>query len=176
MRRSRWQRGCFLAIATCAAAAIGTAYADQPKTSGSLQREAHAGDAHKSGRGLQVASRDMIERYYRAYKLIGSFVLNMDSRRIGEVDNLVLDRNGDIKKVLIALYDSSDSDGGSIAISPHRAEIVSTEGSRVTVIRIDLTREEIVQAQLVALKSHARAPAEREAGQPDTHDDIQSLY
>lgn len=176
MRRPRWQGGHFLAIATCAATALGAAYAAPPALAGGLPQGMYRSHAQGSSHASRVASRDMVERYYRAYNLIGSYVLNLDGQRIGKVDNLVLDRNGEVKKVLVALYDSTDSDGGSIAISPHRAEVVSTQGSRVTVIRIDLTREEIVQAQLVRLKSDARAPAEREAGQPDTHDENRSLY
>jgi sporulation protein YlmC with PRC-barrel domain len=176
MRKSRWQGECFLAIAIGAAAALGTAEAGQPTPASGLQREAPFGNAQQPGHARRVASRDMVERYYRAYDLIGSYVLNLDGQRIGEVDNLVLDQNGEVKQVLVALYDSFDSDGGPIAISPHRAEIVSTQGARVTVIRIDLTREEIVQAQLVGLKSDARGPAAREAGIPDAHDEIRSLY
>jgi sporulation protein YlmC with PRC-barrel domain len=176
MRRSNWQGKCFLAIAIGAAAALGTAYADQPTLDSGLWQEAHAGNARNTGGAPRIASRDMVERYYRAYQLIGSYVLNLDGQRIGQVDNLVLDEKGEVKQVLVALYDNADSDGGPIAISPHRAEIVSAEGSRVTVIRIDLTREELVQAQLVRLKSDARAPAEREAGEPDAHGEIRSLY
>jgi sporulation protein YlmC with PRC-barrel domain len=176
MRRSRWQGRCFLAIATCAAAALGTAHADQPTLDSGPQQEAQVGNAQNAAQALRVASRDMVERYYRAYQLIGSYVLNLDGQRIGQVENLVLDEHGEVQQVLVTLSDNSDSDGGPIAISPHRAEIVSTAGSRVTVIRIDLTREELVQAQLVHLKSDARAPAEREAGQPDAHDEIRSLY
>lgn len=125
---------------------------------------------------LQLAARDMAERYYRAYRLIGSHVLNLDGQRIGQVANVVLDDRGDVRQVLVALTDTHDSDGGSIAVSPHRTEVVSTTGAFVTVIRVDLSREELIQAQLVRLKSDARAPAQRGAAPPDPHREYGPLY
>ena len=68
------------------------------------------------------------------------------------------------------------ADGGAIAISPHRAEIVSTDNARVTVIRVDLSREEIIHAQFSQLKSNARAPAQRGAGSPELHRSYGPLY
>jgi sporulation protein YlmC with PRC-barrel domain len=182
MRKSRWRGAIVLAIASCAAAALGTAQAmSTTLTDGTdlgpyFESNKPTGNASTPNPALRVASRDMPERYFQAYQLIGSHVLNLDGERIGEVDNLILDEQGDVKQVLVALYDSSDTDGGSIAISPHRAEVVSTSGANVTVIRVDLTREELVQAQLVGLKSNARAPAPRGAGMPDLHREYGPLY
>jgi sporulation protein YlmC with PRC-barrel domain len=124
----------------------------------------------------QVASRDMLEHYYRAHRLIGSQVLSLDGERIGEVANLVLSGTGDVSEILLQLYGSLDTEGEPIAVSPHRFEIVSTDGTRVIVLRTDLTREEIVHAQLLRLKSNARAPAERDAGPPDMHRELGPFY
>ena len=118
----------------------------------------------------------MAEQYYSAYRLIGSHVLNLGGNRIGQVSRIVLDDRGEVEQVMIALADASHADGGVIAVSPYRAEIVSTRGARVTVIRIDLSREELVQAQLVRLKWNARAPAPRGAGPSEQHRGYGPLY
>jgi ribosomal 30S subunit maturation factor RimM len=173
-----------LSTATCAAAVATTlvtavavhvaAQAALPTTPGEAER--HAAIAGTPSQSLQLASRDMPARYYRAYRLIGSHVLNLDGQRIGEVAEIVLDGHGDIERMLIALADTHESDGGAIAVPPYRAEVVSTADTRVTVIRIDLSREELIQAQLVRLKSNARAPAQRGAGTPDPHREYGPLY
>ncbi|MCG8543537.1 MAG: PRC-barrel domain-containing protein [Alphaproteobacteria bacterium] len=113
-----------------------------------------------------VAARDNVHRYYGAHQLIGSHVLNLSGERIGQVSNLVIDDAGKIKQVLIALKDSLDMDGAAVPVAPHRAEIVSVEGAQITIIRVNMTREELVQAQLTRLKTNARAPVERETGWP----------
>ena len=118
----------------------------------------------------------MAQHYYQAYRLIGSHVLNLDGKRIGQVSGVSLDDHGDVRTMTISLTDTSDADGGAISISPHRAEVVSTNGALVTVIRVDLSREELVQAQLVRLKSDARAPAQRGADMPDLHREYGPLY
>jgi len=190
MRNTRRQGIYFLAMASCAAAILGNAPgtlvgaaqaklptpADNILATASIKTGADGRAAEMPGRMPRVASRDMAERYYQAYRLIGSHVLNLDGKRIGQVASVILDDHGDVKQVLIALADTSDADGGSIAISPHRAEVVSTNGALVTVIRVDLSREELIQAQLVRLKSDARAPAQREAGMPDLHVEFGPLY
>lgn len=170
MRNTGWHGKVFLSMMGCAALAFGTAEAATVSTTGGGQSTA------KPFHIQQFASRDMTERYYQAYRLIGSHVLNLDGKRIGKVSSIVLDDQGDVTQVMIALADTGDVDGGSIAISPHRAEVVSTTGALVTVIRIDLSREELVQAQLVRLKSNARAPAQREAGKPDPHVEYGPFY
>jgi len=171
MRNTRRQERVFLAMASCAAAVLGSAQAAFPAPSGN-------GDstARETAPMPRVASRDLAERYYQAYRLIGSLVLDLDGKRIGRVSSVTLDDRGDIRKVLIALADTGDTDGGSIVISPYRAEVVSTDGALVTVIRVDLSREELIQAQLVRLKSNARAPAQRGAGMPDPHREFGPLY
>jgi len=188
MHNTKRQGLVFLALASCAAASLGTALATPPAPgAGNVVEGAAASqgaqDAYdntaptmRAARLPRLASRDMAERYYQAYRLIGSHVLNLDGKRIGQVSGVILDDHGDVRKVMIALTDASDADGGVIAISPHRAEVVSTNGALVTVIRVDLSREEIVQAQLVHLKSNARAPAQRGAGMPDLHREYGPLY
>ena len=63
-----------------------------------------------------------------------------------------------------------DADGTPVPVEPNRAEIVSTKDARVTIIRIDLTRDELVRAQLSQLQSRAkpenREPATRDVGAP----------
>lgn len=172
MRGSRRREASILATAIAAAAFLGTAQAATPGADRGAQALIPAATTHS----LRVAARDMAALYSRAHALIGSFVLNLDGERIGEVESLVLDDGGQVKEVLISLNDGFDSDGGPIAVSPHRAEVISTNGAHVSVIRIDLTREELVQAQLLGLKSDARAPAERGAGEPEIHRDIQLLF
>jgi len=172
------------AIAACAAAALGTAaVAGMPGEPPASDDSYYDTDtftksqtATKRQTAPQVASRDMTRRYYQAFRLIGSLVLNLDGQRIGQVDDLILDKTGNVKQVLVDLNDAPGADGGAVGISPHRAEVVSTEGARVTVIRVDLTREELIQAQLVRLKSDARAPAQRGAGTPDMHREYGPLY
>lgn len=182
MRIIKRQGMFFLATAACAAATFGPAQANLPtlRNHGTANPFFHAdrtaGNAERTHALPRLASRDMAERYYQAYRLIGSHVLNFDGKRIGQVSSVVLDDRGDLKQMLIGLADTSDADGGSIAISPHRAEVVSTRDASVTVIRIDLSREEIIQAQFTSLKSDARAPAPREAGPPDLHRDFGPLY
>lgn len=149
-----------------------TAQAALPTPATGTDKQASATPASS----LRLASRDMAERYYRAYRLIGSHVLNLDGQRIGQVASVILDDHGDVRQVLIALADTEDSDGGAIAISPHRAEVVSTAGTLVTVIRVDLSREELIQAQLVRLKSNARAPAQRGTATPEPHREYGPLY
>ena len=124
-------------------------------------------DAHRGAAAPQrFAARDNVHRYYGAHQLIGSHVLNLSGERIGQVSNLVIDDAGKIKQVLIALKESLDMDGAAVPVAPHRAEIVSVEGAQITIIRVNMTREEIVQAQLTRLKTNARAPVERETGWP----------
>jgi sporulation protein YlmC with PRC-barrel domain len=183
MRTTDLQGLSILTVVSCAAAAVGAAGATQPTTehTGSVHAEirdvsARINPVAGPGSAWRSASRDMAERYYHAYRLIGSSVLNLDGERIGKVDNLVLDDRGEIKQMLVALSDARESDGRAIAISPHRAEIVSTDGSKVTVIRVDLSREELVQAQLARIKSNARVPAQRGAGLPDLHRRYGPLY
>lgn len=179
MRKTRQQGIQVLAMVSCAALALGTAQAAQPTHRDVSNQSASAPEGKRQSATYaapRVASRDMAERYYHAYRLIGSSVLNLDGERIGKVDNLVLNDHGEIKQMLVALSDAKDTDGGAIAISPHRAEIVSTNGSRVTVIRVDLSREEIIHAQFSQLKSNARAPAQRGAGSPELHRSYGPLY
>jgi len=182
MHISRQQGVTALALASCAAVALSTARATLPASENGANGPAPAATAEPSARAsypknaLRVASQDMAERYHHAYRLIGSMVLNLDGQRIGQVDNLILDDHGEIKQVMVALLDHSDADGGSIAISPHRAEVVSTRGAHVTVIRVDLTREEIALAQFTRLKEGARAPAQRGSGMPELHREYGTLY
>lgn len=179
MRKTRQQGILVLAMVPCAALALGVAHATQPT------QDDVSNDSDFAAKTIpystpditpRIASRDMAERYYQAYRLIGSAVLNLNGARIGEVDNLILNDRGEIKQMLVALTDTKDVDGGAIAISPHRAEIVSTDGARVTVIRVDLSREEIIHAQFSQLKSNARAPAQRGAGSPELHRSYGPLY
>jgi len=163
MRKAGWRNRCLVAIAAGTASVCAAANAEPSS-------HVFPSDTY------QVASRDMLEHYYRAYRLIGSQVLSLDGERIGEIANLVLTGRGDVSEILLQLYGSFDTDGEPIAVSPHRFEIVSTDGTRVIVLRTDLTHEEIVQAQLLRLKSNARAPAEREAGPPDMHRELGPFY
>ena len=116
---------------------------------------------------LQIAARGNAQSSQRVYRLIGSHVLNLSGERIGRVEDLTFDDIGKIAAILIALKDSIDMDSAPIAVSPYRAQVVSTTGTHVAVIRVDLTREEIVQAQLARLKNNARAPVQRETDRPD---------
>ena len=174
MSDTKRQGARIIAIAACAVTALGAAAV--AGTPDAPSGRSSTFDTVQQPAATQLASRDMAERYYQAYRLIGSHVLNLEGKRIGEVASVILDSHGDVRQVLIALADLHDADGGSIAISPHRAEVVSTAGTTVTVIRVDLSREEIIQAQLVRLKSNARAPAQREAGMPDLHREFGPLY
>jgi len=179
MRKTRQQGISVLAMVPCVALALGVAHATQPTkddVSNGSDFVTMASLRSAPDAAPRVASRDMAERYYQAYRLIGSAVLNLDGARIGEVDNLILNDRGEIRQMLVALTDTKDADGGAIAISPHRAEIVSTDGARVTVIRVDLSREEIIHAQFSQLKSNARAPAQRGAGSPELHRSYGPLY
>jgi len=117
--------------------------------------------------GVQVAARDDAQIYYQAYRLIGSYVLNLSGERIGQVDDLIINKEGKVTHMMVALKDSIDMDGSPVPISPYRAEVVSVAGSEVTVIRVDMTPEELVQAQLTRLKTDARAPVSRGTDRPD---------
>ncbi len=46
--------------------------------------------------GVQIASRDDTQLYYKAYRLIGSYVLNLSGERIGQVEVLIIDSEGKI--------------------------------------------------------------------------------
>ena len=122
--------------------------------------------APQAATGYQVAARDDAQIYYQAYRLIGSYVLNLSGERIGQVDDLI-NEEGKVTQMMVALKDSIDMDGSPVPISPYRAEVVSVAGSEVTVIRVDLTPEELVQAQLTRLKTDARAPVSRGTDRPD---------
>lgn len=186
MRKTRKPDIVVLAMAPCAALALGTVLGGAVPGGAHASQQTFGGTAGGEVTGrvaaptfappARLASRDMAERYYQVYRLVGSAVLNLDGERIGRVENLILNDQGEIQQMLVTLGDTRDADGGAIAISPHRAEIVSTDGSRVTVIRVDLSREELVQAQLARLKSNARAPAQRGAGQPVLHRIFGPLY
>ena len=154
--------------AVSATAFAGTASAASPDFSDRFHvTTPTATDAHQSATAPQrFAARDKIYRYYGAHQLIGSHVLNLSGERIGQVSNLVIDDAGKIKQVLIALKESLDMDGAAVPVAPHRAEIISVAGAQITIIRVNMTREELVQAQLTRLKTNARAPAERETGRP----------
>ena len=148
------------AVGATAFAGVAAAASHDVSESTQIATPAQAG-SHQS-----VAARDKVHRYYGAHQLIGSHVLNLSGERIGQVSNLVIDDAGKIKQVLIALKDSLDMDGAAVPVAPHRAEIVSVEGAQITIIRVNMTREELVQAQLTRLKTNARAPVERETGGP----------
>ena len=171
MRNTKRQGLFFLALASGAALSFGSAQATVRSPG-----DRASPSTTQTARLPHLASRDMAQHYYQAYRLIGSHVLNLDGKRIGQVSGVSLDDHGDVRTMTISLTDASDADGGAISISPHRAEVVSTNGALVTVIRVDLSREEIVQAQLVRLKSDARAPAQRGAGMPDLHREYGPLY
>lgn len=114
------------------------------------------------------AFRNTVGWYYWSHRLIGSHVLNMRGQNIGQVNALVVDERGALTKMLVALNEPFDVDGTPVPIEPYRAEIVSTDDSRVTVIRVDMTKDEIVRAQLSQLQVRAKpsntAPAKRDAG------------
>jgi ribosomal 30S subunit maturation factor RimM len=114
--------------------------------------------------------RTKVEHYYWSHRLVGSHVLNMQGQNIGQVDALVVDGQGTLTKMLVALNEKFDTDGTPVPIAPYRAEIVSARDARVTIIRINLTRDELVRAQLAQLQSRAkpanREPAERDTGAP----------
>lgn len=117
-----------------------------------------------------AAARNNVEHYYWSHRLVGSHVLNMRSQHIGRVNALVVDKQGTLTKVLVALNEQFDTDGTPVPVNPHRAEVVSTKNARVTIIRINLTRDELVRAQLSQLQSRAKPanwePVERDAGTP----------
>lgn len=108
-----------------------------------------------------------VERYYWSHRLVGSHVLNMQGQNIGRVNALVVDGRGTLTKMLVALNEQFDIDGTPVPIEPYRAQIVSAKDARVTVIRINLTRDELFRAQISQLQSRAisadRAPAKRDA-------------
>ena len=138
-----------------------------PALGGTSNADALAVDVPHRSSGLQVASRDDAQLYYQAYRLIGSTVLNLSGERIGEVEDLVIDSTGKVTTVMVALNEQFDMDGSPVPISPYRAEVVSIADSNVTIIRVDMTHEELVQAQLTRLKSDARAPVSRETDRPE---------
>jgi sporulation protein YlmC with PRC-barrel domain len=173
MHNTKRQGLVFLALASCAATSFGTAQATPRSPGVAAAGAAVSSSATQTARLPHLASRDMAEHYFQAYRLIGSHVLNLEGKRIGQVSSVILDDRGDVRQMTISL---SDTESGAIAISPHRAEVVSTNGALVTVIRVDLSREEIVQAQVVRLKSDAQAPAQRGAGMPDLHREYGPLY
>ncbi len=154
-------------IAALLLIAAGTGSAIAAATAAPTMVETNAIKSPRAATGLQVAARDDAQIYYQAYRLIGSYVLNLSGERIGQVDDLVINNEGKVTQVLVALKESIDMDGSPVPISPYRAEVVSVAGSAVTVIRVDLTREEIVQAQLTRLKTDARAPVSRGTDRPD---------
>ncbi len=147
------------------AAGTGSAIATPATSSTGVPTNVHT--APHAATGLQIAARDAAKIYYQAYRLIGSYVLNLRGERIGQVDDLIIDKEGKVTQMMIALKDSIDMDGSPVPISPYRAEIVSVVGSDVTVIRVDMTPEELVQAQLTRLKTDARAPVSRGTDRPD---------
>lgn len=104
------------------------------------------------------ASRNNVERYYWSHRLVGSHVLNMQGQNIGRVNALVVDERGTLTKMLVTLNDRFDVDGMSVPVEPNRAEIVSAGNAKVTIIRIDLTRDELLRAQLSQLQSRAKSP------------------
>lgn len=161
--------GWLVKSAVCIVLATGPAMAEPSQIGG---RSA----ADRSPASLQIAARDDAQNYQQVYRLIGSHVLNLSGERIGRVEDLVFNDIGKITKVLIALKDSIDMDGTPIAISPYRAQVVSAAGAHVTVIRVDLTREEIVQAQISRLKNNARAPVQRGTDRPDVWQQEDPLF
>ena len=174
MRRIDLLKALIIATGTCAAISISGAQAEQTidkRNTVPLGAYATADDGQR-----KVAARDMTERYFKVYRLIGSHVLNLAGQRIGQVENLVLNDRGNITRVIVALSKSHDGNAGAIAISPQRTEVISTDGAYVTVIRVDMTREEILQAQIMRLKPNARAPAQRGAGMPEMHRETRPLY
>ena len=154
------------AVGVAAFAGAATAASRDVPKSTRMTTPTQAGDHQSVATPRQVAARDNVHRYYGAHQLIGSHVLNLSGERIGQVSNLIIDDAGKIRQVLVALKDSLDMDGAAVPVAPHRAEIVSVEGAQITIIRVDMTREELVQAQLTRLKTNARAPVERETGWP----------
>lgn len=154
-------------IAALLLIAAGTGSAIATPATSSTVADASAATAPQAATGFQIAARDDAQTYYQAYRLIGSYVLNLSGERIGQVDDLVINEEGKITQMMVALKDSIDMDGSPVAISPYRAEVVSVVGSEVTVIRVDLTREELVQAQLMRLKTDARAPVSRGTDRPE---------
>ena len=117
----------------------------------------------------QAMWANQAERYYSSHRIVGSHVLTLGGDNIGQVDDLVVDDSGQVKKVLVAIRDTPEMDGGPVLVAPHRAEVVSVEGAQVKVIRIDLTKEELQRAQLASLKTRVRAPERRGTGSPYPH-------
>lgn len=176
MRRTELLKAMIVATGTCAAISISGAQAEQAiDERNTIQPYPSAYAAAIDGQ-REVAARDMTGRYFKVYRLIGSHVLNLAGQRIGQVENLVLNDRGNITKVIVALSKAHDGNAGAIAIPPQRTEVISTDGAYVTVIRVDMTREEILQAQIVRHKPNARAPAQRGAGMPEMHRETRPLY
>jgi hypothetical protein len=117
------------------------------------------------------ATGSNVDRYYWSHRLVGSHVLNMRGQNIGRVNALIVNERGTLTKMLVALNERFDMDGTPVPVEAHRAEIVSARNARVTIIRINLTRDEMVRAQLTQLQSRAKPtngePAERDAGLPE---------
>ena len=126
----------------------------------------HRDPLHSRSASHQSMRATETERFYSSHRIVGSHVLTLGGDNIGQVDDLVVDNTGQVKKVLVAVRDTPEMDGGPVLVAPHRAQVVSVEGAQVKVIRIDLTKEELQRAQLATLKTRVRAPERRGTGSP----------
>lgn len=131
-----------------------------------LRAGEHRNPMHARSASHQGMRSNEAERFYSSHRIVGSHVLTLGGDNIGQVDDLVVDDTGQVKKVLVAVRDTPEMDGGPVLVAPHRAQVVSVEGAQVKVIRIDLTKEELQRAQLATLKTRVRAPERRGTGSP----------
>src|SRR5207253_9049652 len=88
----------------------------------------------------------------RASKMIGSAVYDVHNRKIGHVKDLVLDRDGQVAKVVVDVGAFLGMGGKYVAVS---LRDLKTDHNRLT---LDLTKEQLQQAEKYRLNNRNTSP------------------
>jgi sporulation protein YlmC with PRC-barrel domain len=84
----------------------------------------------------------------RASKMIGSSVYDVQNRKIGSVQDLVLNKNGKVDAVVVDVGSFLGMGGKDVAILPSD---IKTDNSRLT---LDRTKEQLQQMASYSLENH----------------------
>jgi len=108
---------------------------------------AYAETAPRSATAATVPESTIHPDQFRASKMIGSSVYDVQNRKIGHVTDLVLDRDGQVASVVVDVGAFLGMGGKYVAVA---LRDFKTDHNRLT---LDLTKEQLQQAQNYPLEN-----------------------
>ena len=108
---------------------------------------AYAEAAPRSATAAMVPESTIHPDQFRASKMIGSSVYDVQNRKIGHVTDLVLDRDGQVASVVVDVGAFLGMGGKYVAVA---LRDFKTDHNRLT---LDLTKEQLQQAQNYRLEN-----------------------